>query len=169
MLGGKGCSRRPDAKWRVMGTWVKWKWIPWKWKQRLRSGKLEDEAVKSKMSWPGQSSRWGVWSWAGGWTRGHAEVQSLNHTLIPRFSVLFVPQTGKRQIFWTSGLTGRFWSIMFHVTYPKWFIPVLFALFHHLQWLVKVLLCIYVAFMSWLWHRLGKSLRFVELFPSEAL
>lgn len=81
MLGGKGCSRRPDAKWRVMGTWVKWKWIPWKWKQRLRSGKQEDEAVKFKMSWPGQSSRWGVWSWAGGWTRGHTEVQSLNHTL----------------------------------------------------------------------------------------
>lgn len=85
------------------------------------------------------------------------------------FSVLFVLQEWKRWIFWTSGLTGRFWAMMFHATYLKWFIPILFASFHHLQWLVKVLLCIYVAFMSWLWHSLGKSLRFVELFPSEAL
>lgn len=116
MLGGKDCSRRPDAKGRVMGAWVKWKWLPWKWKQRLRSDKLEEEAVKSKISRPGQSSRWGVWSWAGGWTRGQPEVQSLNHSLIPQFSDLFVPQEGKKCIFWTSRLTGRFWLMMFHLS-----------------------------------------------------
>lgn len=93
MLGGKGCSRRPDAEWKVIGVWAQWKWYL-ESENRLRSGMLEEEAVKFKMSWPGQSSRWGVWSWAGGWTRGHPEVQSLNHSLI----LSLICTTGRKNV-----------------------------------------------------------------------
>lgn len=97
---------------------MQWKWILWKWKQRLRAGKLEEEAVKLKMSWLGQSSRWGAGVQA--ITEPNNEVFDLEQGVGPEdiqrsrvstiiwFSVLFVPQEGKRWIFWTSGLTGRF-------------------------------------------------------------
>lgn len=127
-----------------------------------REAELEEEAVKFKMSWPGQSSGWGP-SWAGGWTRGHPEPQPQSDSIILS---LICTTARKKQIFWTSGLTGRFWAMMFQVTYLKWLIPILFVLFHHLQWLVaEYLCCIYVMALA----QARKSLRLVELFPSEAL
>lgn len=91
-----------------------------------------------KESWPAQSCRWGIWSWAGG--MGQVTTSSPIQPQ-PFFDsgvlVLAVPKKGKRQLFWIWYLTEWFWSMMFHLSHMKWERWNLFVWVHHLQWLVK--------------------------------
>lgn len=133
MLGDKGCDRRSDTKWKVISNMgigpLKAGTEASIWKAWRAGSEIQNQ------SWLGQSSGWGIQSWAGRVNQttsaGPVQPQPFCDSVI---LVLFVPKKGKRLLFWMSWLTRWVWSLMFHLPYLNCFIPILIVWFHHLEW-----------------------------------